>query len=387
VKNPPKKDYVKFAPKGENSFYDAVKSRVDNYFTSNNIDQHANTEMRIKTITMLSLYFVPYLFIVTGMAAFSGWLFIGLWMVMGVGIVGIGTGIMHDSNHGAYSENKTLNTFLGNVLNLVGGYALNWRIQHNILHHTYTNLNGLDEDIDAGMIIRMSPRKPYRNFYRYQHIYAWGLYTLMNLFWVTAKDFKQLVRYDKIGLLRNQKTTLRKTTTELALIKVFYVVYMLVLPIMFSGVAWYMVAIGFVAMHMIAGFSLACIFQPAHVVETSDYAEPNDEKRMENAWAVHQVLNTIDFAPKSKIASWFMGGLNYQIEHHLFPQVCHMHYPKIAPIVRETILEYGMPYNVVPTFAGALVEHYKMLKELSKEPNAFTEKKPTLIPVMAEVEF
>lgn len=387
MKKPPKKDYVKFAPKGENSFYDAVKFRVDQYFKTNNIDEHATTEMYVKTVTMLSLYFIPYIFIVTGMAAVSGWLFIGLWAIMGLGIVGIGTGIMHDSNHGAYSDNKKLNTFMGNVLNVVGGYSLNWRIQHNVLHHTYTNLDGLDEDIDAGMIIRMSPRKPYRNFYRFQHIYAWFLYTLMNLFWVTAKDFRQLVRYDKVGLLRNQKTTLRKSVTELAIIKVFYVAYILVLPIMFSGVAWYMVVAGFVTMHMIAGFSLACIFQPAHVVETSDYAEPNDEKKMENAWAVHQVLNTVDFCPKSKITSWFMGGLNYQIEHHLFPQICHMHYPKIAAIVRETAIEYGLPYNVIPTFWGALVEHGKMLKQLSKPPEFIPVSAAKVVPAMAEADY
>ena len=366
---------MKFAPKGENSFYDAVKTRVEDYFRTNNISQHATTEMRIKTITMLALYFVPYFFIVTGAAAVSTWLFLGMWFIMGIGIVGLGTCVMHDSNHGSYSENKTLNNILGSVINLIGGFALNWKIQHNILHHTYTNLDGLDEDIDAGPVLRMSPHKEHRGFHRFQHIYAWFVYCIMNLFWVTVKDYRQLIRYEKFGLLRNQKTTLRKAVTELSLIKVFYIAYMIVLPLMFSGMSWQMVTAGFVVMQIVAGLSLACIFQPAHVMESSDYAAPTEERKMENAWAVHQVLNTADFCPKSKITSWFMGGLNYQIEHHLFPQVCHMHYPKIAPIVRETALEYGLPYNVYPTFLDALIEHGKMLKQLGKKPVPVSVKK------------
>ena len=387
MKNSPKKNYVKFAPKGENSFYDTVRARVDEYFRNNELSQAANAQMLLKTIGMLAIYFIPYLVIVTGVAAVSGWLFMGMWLLMGVGIVGLGTSVMHDANHGSYSENKTLNLILGNVTNLIGGYSLNWKIQHNILHHTYTNVDGLDEDIDAGSILRMSPNKEYRKFHRFQHIYAWFVYCIMNLFWVTVKDYRQILRYDKAGLLRNQKTTLRKAVTELTIIKVLYITYMLVLPIMFSSMAWYMVAAGFIAMHVVAGFSLACIFQPAHVMETSDYAVPSDERKMGNAWAVHQVLNTADFCPKSKITSWFMGGLNYQIEHHLFPQVCHIHYPEIAPIVKETALEYGLPYNVVPTFLGALIEHGKMLKELGKEPVRIAVKNPKVSHAMAEMDY
>lgn len=383
-----KKNYVKFAPKGEDSFYDAVKYRVQEYFRTNNITEHANTAMRLKTVAMLSLYIVPYLLIVTGVGSVNTWLFMGLWVLMGVGIVGIGTGIMHDSNHGSYSTNKRLNTLLGNVLNMLGGYALNWRIQHNVLHHTYTNLQGLDEDIDSGILIRMSPQKEYRKFHRYQHIYAWLLYPLMNLFWVTVKDFRQVMRYEEQGLLRNQKMTFGKAMRQLTTVKLVYFAYALVLPMIFSGMAWYMVLAGFVAMQMVAGLSLACIFQPAHVMETSDYAEPDDKRKMENAWAVHQVLNTTDFCPKSKITSWFMGGLNYQIEHHLFPHICHIHYPKIAPIVRETVLEYGLPYNVVPTFFGALVEHGKMLKILGQEPvPAVISSTPAAVPELVEAEY
>jgi linoleoyl-CoA desaturase len=273
---------------------------------------------------------------------------------------------MHDSNHGAYSENKVVNQFLGSVLNILGGYSRNWRIQHNILHHTYTNLEGLDEDIDAGVLLRMTPNKPHHSFHRFQHLYAWFLYMIMNLFWVTVKDFRQLIRYEKTDMLRKEKVTLKKAVWELSLLKVVYVAYIIVLPLLFANVAWYHVILGFVLMHMMAGLGLACIFQPAHVMETSTFPEPTPARKMEDSWAVHQLLNTTNFCPGSKVTAWFIGGLNYQIEHHLFPQICHIHYPKISAIVAETAREYNLPYNVQKTFFHAILEHGRMLKVLGK---------------------
>ncbi len=359
-----KKKIVKFAPKEKDGFYDTVKLKVNDYFVSNNISPYSDTRMYIKTAAMLSMYFVPYIVIVTGFGAMSLWLFYGLWLLMGLGIVGIGTSVMHDSNHGAYTDNKAINNFLGGVLNLLGGYAPNWKIQHNILHHTYTNIEGLDEDIDAGKGLRMTPEKQLKPFHKYQHIYAWGLYCLMNLYWIVAKDYKLIFRYSKNGLLQNQKLTLRRAVIELSLLKVLYIGYIIVLPIMFSGEAWYHVALGILAMHIVAGFSLAVIFQPAHVVQTSDYSMPDDDRKMENSWAMHQVLNTADFAPDNKLVSWFIGGLNFQIEHHLFPHVCHVHYPKIAKIVATVAADYDIPYQVMPTFRSAIAAHGKMLKKL-----------------------
>lgn len=364
-----KKPLVKFAAKGEDSFYDTVKERVDAYFQTNNLSKYANSAMVVKTTVMICLYFIPFLVVVTGLTASSLWLFYACWLLMGLGIVGIGTSVMHDSNHGSYSSNKYVNSFLGNILNILGGYSRNWRIQHNILHHTYTNLEGLDEDIDAGILLRMTPHKPYRRFHRFQHLYAWFLYMIMNLFWVTVKDFRQILRYDKEGLLKKEKISLKGAIWELSLLKVFYVAYIIVLPIIFSGVAWYHVLFGFVGMHMMAGLGLACIFQPAHVMETSTFPDPPPSRKMEDSWAVHQLLNTTNFSPNSNVTAWFIGGLNYQIEHHLFPHICHIHYPKIAPIVARTAKEYNLPYNTQKTFIRALWEHGKMLKALGAGPS------------------
>lgn len=361
---------VKFAPKGADNFHDAVKARVEEYFSTNNISKLYNSKMVIKTIAMISMYFLPYALIVTGLASVNLFLFYGLWILMGAGIAGIGTSVMHDSNHGAYSNNKTVNTLLGGLLNLLGGYDRNWRIQHNVLHHTYTNVDGLDEDIDAGILLRMSPNAKHIGMHRYQHLYAWLLYGIMNIYWVTAKDYKCLLKYGKNGMIKKEKISLARALAELSFYKLIYFGYILMLPMFFAGVAWYHVLLGFIVMHLVGGLLLACIFQLAHVMETSEYPNPVNGNKMESSWAVHQLLNTANFAPNNKLLSWYIGGLNFQIEHHLFPQICHVHYPKLSEIVSKVAAEYNVPYNVQPTFRKALKQHAMMLKQLGNPPKA-----------------
>jgi linoleoyl-CoA desaturase len=365
-----KLDLVRFAPKGKDSFYDAVVAKVTAYFETHQISPYANTAMWVKTIVMLLLYFVPYMLIVAGLGAGSLWLFFGLWFLMGMGMSGIGTAIMHDANHGTYSPNKKVNNFISHILEIIGGYTVTWRIQHNVLHHTYTNVAGLDEDIDSIVLLRLSPRQPHYWFHRYQYIYAWFFYMIMTLFWMTAKDYLQVVRYRQHDLLIKQKVSLKQAVLRITLYKLFYYAYILVLPILFAGEPWYFIIMGFLLMHFTAGLFLSCIFQPSHIMEASAFASPvqtDGDRQMEDTWAVHEIVNTTDFAPRNHILSWFVGGLNYQIEHHLFTGVCHVHYQKLAPIVQSTTAAFGLPYHVQPTFLQALREHAKMLKKLGRE--------------------
>ena len=361
---------VKFAPRGDKSFYESVIADVNAYFEQNNISPYANTEMWTKTVAMLLLFFVPYAFMVSGVASGNIWIYLGLWFVMGCGMVGIGTSVMHDANHGAYSPNKNVNKYIGHILDFIGGYSASWRIQHNILHHTYTNVDGLDEDIDSIILLRFSPRQKRYWFHRYQHFYAWFFYSVMTLFWMTVKDYVQVIRYKKHGLLKKERVTLRQAIQHITIFKVIYYSYVLVLPLLFSGMPWYNVMAGFLIMHGIAGLLLSLIFQPAHVVASSDYAMPKmvgGKRQMENSWAIHEIANTTDFAPRNRILNWFIGGLNFQIEHHLFSHICHVHYRKLAPIVKSAAESFGVPYQVKPTFRSAIAEHARMLRKLGRE--------------------
>jgi len=364
-----KLNIVRFAPKGRDGFYDTVKSRIQTYFERNNMSTYANVHMWIKTAAMLLLYFVPYLIIVTGLGAGNSWFFLGLWLLMGFGMSGIGTSIMHDANHGTYSANRKINKFISYILEVIGGSTVNWKIQHNILHHTYTNISGLDEDIDTMGLLRLSPNQPLKWHHRYQHLYAWFFYMIMTLYWMTAKDFVQAVRYKKIGLLIKAQLSLTQALWRIVLYKAFYYSYIIVLPVLFSGVPWYFIVSGFLLMHFTAGMLLSCIFQPSHIMETSGYALPLEiegKQQMENSWAIHEMGNTTNFAPGNRFLSWFSGGLNFQIEHHLFTNICHIHYRKLAPIVKKTANEFGLPYHEQRTFFAALWAHAGMLKRLGK---------------------
>lgn len=348
-------------------FYSTLNQRVNEYFKSKNLPRTGNLEMKVKTAFMFSLYFVPYFLMITGVVTSIWWMF-GLVVVMGIAVGGIGLSVMHDANHGAYSQKQWVNNLLGLSLNIVGGNAFNWKVQHNVLHHTYTNIHDVDEDISPRGVLRLCPHGEWKSFHRFQHLYAWFFYGLMTIVWVLVKDYARIVKYQKDGLVKKQKASLTTEWTVLLLSKIVYVLYIFVIPALLLSVTWWQVIIGFLVMHYIAGFILAIIFQPAHVIDGTEYPLPDLNGKMDNNWAIHQLHTTTNFANRNRILSWYVGGLNYQVEHHLFPGICHVHYRKIAAIVESTASEFGLPYKAEPTFFGAVRAHARLLKQLGMKP-------------------
>lgn len=359
---------VSFSTGDQSDFYKVLRKRVNHYFKENNISRYANFNMVAKTIFMFALYLVPFVLILTFFT--SPWIIFLMWILMGFGMAGIGLSVMHDANHGAYSKNKYVNILLGKVMWMIGGSDVNWRIQHNVLHHTYTNVEGMDEDIQIDPLMRFSPTQKLRKGHRFQFIYAWFLYGMMTLMWSTTKDYSQWKRYKNKDLIKTQGVSSRKFLWTLIVTKSIYLIVTLGLPLIFSSLPWWGTLLGFLAMHFVAGITLAAIFQPAHVVPTSTFERPNLEGKIELDWAANQLMNTANFAPGARLFSWYVGGLNYQIEHHLFPNICHVHYRKISKIVRDTAFEYNLPYYSYKTFMEALSEHTKMLYRLGKDVDA-----------------
>lgn len=363
---------IKFSQKIGRDFNSTLKKRVRAYFKDNNITKYANANMKIKTVFMTLLYFTPYILMLTGVIT-NIWLIALSWAIMGFGVAGIGLSVMHDANHGAYSKSKRVNYVVGRIVNLVGGYAPTWKIQHNILHHSYTNVHGYDEDVSPALaILRFSPKDKHIPIHRFQFIYAWFFYSLMTVMWITTKDFQQLFRYKKMGLTKTENLKFGKLFLELLFTKLLYYAYVVVLPLIFMDIAWYQLLLFVLMMHLIAGFTLAAVFQPAHVVPDTKFLEPTKDLTIENNWAIHQLETTANFAPKSRILYWLVGGLNYQVEHHLFPSICHVHYKKLSKIVKATAEEFGLPYYSEPTFFSALRSHTRMLKQLG-QPNQTAE--------------
>ena len=350
-----------------NEFYPTLNQRVNEYFKDKNLSRNGNAEMFIKTIFMFLLYIVPYVLMITSLVT-NAWWMLALCGVMGVAVGGIGLSVMHDANHGAYSSKPWINNLLGLSLNVVGGNAFNWKVQHNVLHHTYTNIHDVDEDISPRGVLRLSPHGEWKTFHRFQHWYAWFFYGLMTIVWVLVKDYARIQKYERDGLIKKQRTTIGKEWTVLILSKAFYALYIFIIPALVLSLPWWQPLIGFLVMHYVAGFILAVIFQPAHVIDGTEYPLPDNSGKMDNSWAIHQLHTTTNFANNSRILSWYVGGLNFQVEHHLFPGVCHVHYRNISKIVRQTAEEFGLPYKSEPTFFGALCGHARLLKQLGASP-------------------
>ncbi|HMB20652.1 MAG TPA: acyl-CoA desaturase, partial [Spirochaetota bacterium] len=335
-------------------------------FKQNNLSKRGNFNLVIKTIVMLSLYLGPYLLMVTGVITSTPLILIG-WILMGLGMAGVGMDVMHDANHGSYSKNRRMNNLLSYTLYLLGGLPVTWRIQHNNIHHSFTNIQGYDDDIEPINILRFSPHKPLRKIHRYQHIYAWILYGLMTLLWITTKDFKQLFKYRNRGLLVREEKSFNQLLSKLVLTKLLYYGLFIAIPLITLPIPWYLTLLFFVIMHFIAGVILSAIFQTAHVMPDSEYPLPDEEGNMENNWIVHQLLVTADYARNNKPLTWLLGGLNYHAVHHLFPHISHVHYPKISPIIKEVTNQYGITYREQPTFLKAIGQHAKMLKLLGRK--------------------
>ncbi len=350
---------ISFSRKDEHNFFNILRTRVNDYFSDNQIKKKGSFQMYFKTIVMLALYFVPYSLMLFGMI--EGWAVLGVYLVMGLGMSGIGLCVMHDANHGAYSKRKWVNQLIGYSLDMVGGSSFTWKIQHNLLHHTYTNVYEMDEDIDDKPFLRLSLFGKWKKHHRFQQYYAFLLYCFATVSWVIMKDWKQLFRYNKNGLTEKNGFNPTHETIIMILAKVLYFFHILVLPILL-GVSWGLVLLGFLLLHMLSGFVITMIFQLAHVVEGPDHHAVEEGNMIENTWAIHQLHTTANFTPKNRFITWFVGGLNFQIEHHLFPSICHIHYPEIAKIVKSTAKEFNLPYYEFPKLHGVVASHYRMLK-------------------------
>jgi len=354
---------VKFNNSDKPEFFKVLIKRVNQHFSQKKLSKQGNWTMVVKTVFMCCVYFIPLILMVTQTVT-SVPAVMGMWVIMGLGMSGIGLSVMHDANHGSYSKNPKINRRVGYIINLVGGYHVNWKIQHNVLHHSFTNIEGLDDDISKHNIMRLSPHQKKKSIYKYQLYYAPFFYSLLSIYWFLGKDIEQLFKYNKENLIQEQGLTFRQAAIEITLSKLLYGSLFLVLPLAFASVAWWQTLLGFILMHAICGQILALVFQCAHVLDETDFFEPSPDTSMENSWAVHQMRTTANFARGGRIFSWLIGGLNYQIEHHLFPNICHIHYRDISKIVKQTAQEYDVPYNDHKTFGHALVSHFTMLNKL-----------------------
>lgn len=351
---------VTFPAASGEQFVDEVKRRVAEYFESRNLSTKATPGMVAKTVILFGSFFGAFGLILFG--GFSPLAMLGLAVMMGVSMAGLGFSVAHDALHGGYSDNPKVNTLLGYTFDMLGANGYMWKITHNVIHHTYTNIKGIDEDLEVSPLLRLSPHAPYQKVHRFQHLYALIAYSFSTLNWFFWKDFDYFHRR-RLGPYEDRQHPGKEVAIMVAG-KVFFFGWSILVPVLLLPVAWWQVMIGWVAMHMVAGVILGVVFQLAHVVEATAHPAPDADGRMEWTWIIHEMFTTANFCTHNRWVSWYVGGLNFQIEHHLFPKTCSVHYPAIGGIVRDVARRHGVPYYENPTLFGAIRSHFRMLRRL-----------------------
>lgn len=271
---------------------------------------------------------------------------------------------MHDSVHGSFSKSKVLNKVLGYSLNMMGGSQRLWYHKHNVLHHTYTNIAGVDTDLETRGLLRLSPNQQWRPWHKFQVYYALPVYCFLTLSMIVFTDYQKFFS-NRIGPYKMPRATTSETNLFF-ITKIAYFFYILVLPMLFHPILY--VIISFLLVHFILGLTMSVVFQLAHTVEENDFPLAIiPENIIENEWAIHQVETTANFSPHSRFANWYMGGLNFQIEHHLFAKISHVHYRKISNIVQKTCTDFGVAYTSYSNMFSAFWTHIKFLWEMGKK--------------------
>ncbi len=357
----------RFSRKESQEFFKTLNLRVNQYFKENKVAKTGNWKLYLKTLIMFTLLIAPFVLILS--LNINDWFKLMLAAVTGVGMAGVGMNVMHDGNHGSFSKYPWVNKLMGSSIYILAGNVFNWKVQHNVLHHTYTNIKDHDEDLDAGVVLRFSNHAEWKPHHRFQHLYFILLYGLLTLKWAVITDFVQLTRYQKRNLSYANSKSHSVQWVGLVISKIVYFSIWIILPVFVFNIVWWKVVIGFLVMHYTAGLILSTVFQLAHIIGDTEMPLPDKETgNIKNSWAVHQLKTTVNFSTRNKIVNWFTGGLNHQIEHHIFPHISHVHYTKISEIVKKTAREFNLPYNEYKTTRSAIISHFRFLKQMGMRP-------------------
>ncbi len=359
-----------------NSFGKEVQDKVHQFFKENNISEQADTAAYIRILVLFTLFFGIYFTVLFSGVSLTISFF--LCILMGMTMAGIGFGVGHDALHGSISKKPWVNNLLGFSFELLGANTYMWKLTHNSIHHTYTNIYPLDDDLDSTPLLRMSPYAKYKKFHRFQHWYAIPAYSLATLVWAISKDYTYFLKKD-LGPFKNKKHP-KKEVFLLFFYKAIYYFLFIALPLMILPITVGQFIIGYLAMHLTTGIIIGVIFQLAHLVQETSHVLPTGKENFIDSWYIHQMHTTANFDCENKFLTFYVGGLNFQIEHHLFPRVCSTHYPMIRPIVKEVAKKYGVPYHENLTLITAIRSHVRTLKALSRPIVEL----PTQSPIMGQ---
>jgi linoleoyl-CoA desaturase len=343
------------------TFTQELKKRINEYFENNQVNKTGNRKLFSKAIILALSFIAIYVNIVFFTP--SNVLAIIECMLLAVVVSSIGFNIMHDGGHGSFSSNKIINRVAAHSLDFLGGSSYMWHMKHNIIHHTYTNVEGVDDDINVEPWLRFHANQKKRSLHKYQYLYFWVFYSLLYFSWIFIGDFQKYFS-KKIGSIA---IGTMKTEDHFSfwMSKVCFATVFMIIPISMVGfLPW---LLGFAVFVLSTGLLISIVFQLAHTVEEANFVTPlasvdTNADIIENEWTIHQLETTANFATNNKIVNWFTGGLNFQVEHHLFPKISHVHYPAISKIIKDVCAQYNVRYNEFKRTRDAILSHLRYLK-------------------------
>lgn len=356
----------------QSKFTKVLYQRINRYFTETGKSKRADARMITKITAGLFWLVLSYLslYVIT----LNTWQFFIIYLLHGLAQVFLLLNIAHDANHHAISGRSGINKLLSYSLDICGISSYMWRILHHRGHHSCMNIYGEDEAILAHGMFRLSPHAPWKKIYQFQHLYAFLIYGLVSLDFVFYKDFYFFFFSDYRHVQGRHHPA--KEYFLLFASKIFYLGYMIFLPVFLLGLSpWFIITV-FLITHYFMGFITALVFQTTHVIETSHF--PRSSEEFEH-YVHHIFATTADFSTRNPLANWFFGGLHQHVIHHLCPNICHTHYPALTGIVRSTARDYGIPYRENRTMYKALVKHFHLLKRLGKNEQHIMQVKEKLM--------
>ena len=343
------------------SFHTELKGRISAYFETVGKSTTGDRAIFMKAVILMCFFTLIYIHLVF----FTPPVF---WQVLesillGGVVAAIGFNVMHDGAHGSFSKYKWVNVVAAFSLNLLGGNSFMWNMKHNVIHHAFTNVDGIDDDIDIQPWMRMSSTQKKYRMHKYQHLYFWILYSLLYIFWIFVLDYQKYFK-SRVGNMPLKKMSLNDHLIFWGF-KLFHLFLFVGLPIYMVGFTSWLTS--FLIFTLVAGFVLSIVFQLAHTVEHTAFPVANvDTNKLDDEWAIHQIKTTANFATNNKVVSWLVGGLNFQVEHHLFPKISHVHYPAISKIIKQACQEYGITYIEYPRMRLAVASHVAYLRQMGQ---------------------
>lgn len=348
----------------EGQLYESIKLKIVQYFEQTRKTKKANLLLVVKALIFLCLIVGGYGLMIT-LDTKDYFFFFCYYLLFTLGSILFVVTVGHDASHQSLFKRRSANKIVGYSWNILGISKHLWEMKHHHSHHIYTNIPHKDFDIAESPLIRLNPNYNYRPYYKYQYLYAPALYLLFGVFVIYVRDF---IFYYKT--LYGQPGTRfgRYFLINLLITKLGYIFISIVIPAILLPFEWWTVLATNLGCLGIGGSFLLLVLIVPHINETAAINESSTSIKNQNDWTLHQIRCTIDSSADSRLLSWLTGGLNTHLIHHLFPDICHVHYIDLTRLVRQELNERGIRYQEKP-IAISIIDHFRFLKKMGIRPS------------------